>query len=279
VQPQVFDLLEFLVRNRDRVVTKDDLIASIWGGRIVSESTLSTRINAARVAVGDSGEEQRLIRTLPRKGIRFVGVVHGADPATIPKTDSAVPPKAESILPDRPIIVLPFTNMSGDSEQDYFADGITEDIITALSKWRSFYVIARNSAFIYKGRNVDVKRIGRDLNVRYVLEGSVRRVGARPRITAQLIDTISAVHVCADRYDRELTDFFAIQDDLSLRIAAVVAPELGRHEQQRAAAEPPASLEAWDCHNRGLYLLYKFTRDDIAAPRTFFERAIALDPI
>jgi TolB-like protein/Tfp pilus assembly protein PilF len=279
IQPQVFDLLEYLIGQRHRVVSKDDLIAGVWGGRIVSESALTTRINHARVAVGDSGEEQRLIRTLPRKGIRFVGVVHGADPAKIPKTVSAVAPKTESAQPDRPsIIVLPFTNMSGDSEQDYFADGITEDIITALSKWRSFYVIARNSAFIYKGRNVDVKQIGRELNVRYVLEGSVRRAGARLRITAQLIDTVSAIHVWADRYDRELTDVFAIQDDLSLRIAAVVEPELGRHEQQRAAAMPPASLEAWDCHNRGLYLLYKFTRDDIAAARPFFERAIALDP-
>ena len=160
VEPQVFDLLIYLVQNQHRVVSKDDLIASVWGGRIVSDSTLTSRINAARKAVGDSGEDQKLIRTVPRKGLRFVGAVriqpNGADPA------HAIGPQPNGIneqsrpalpLPDRPAIaVLPFINMSGDVEQEYFSDGISEDIITALSKLRWFFVIARNSSFIYKGK-------------------------------------------------------------------------------------------------------------------------------
>jgi adenylate cyclase len=182
-------------------------------------------------------------------------------------------------MPSKPsIAVLPFQNMGGDPEQEYFADGITEDIITALSKWRSFLVIARNTTFTYKGRPVDVKQIGRELGARYVLEGSVRRAGARLRVTAQLIESDGAAHVWAERYDRELADVFAIQDDLSTRLAAIIETELGRHEQKRSPARPPNSLEAWDCLNRGLYLIYKFNRRDNEEAKVFLERAIALDP-
>src|SRR5215475_3452888 len=161
VEPQVFDLLLYLVQNRDRVVSKDDLIGGVWGGRIVSDSTLTSRINAARKAIGDSGADQSLIRTIPRKGLRFVGAV-----STQPSRASTEQPAAASPeqlgpsqsglgLPDRPAIaVLPFTNLSGDREQEYFSDGISEDIITALSKLRWFFVIARNSSFVYKGRSV-----------------------------------------------------------------------------------------------------------------------------
>jgi DNA-binding winged helix-turn-helix (wHTH) protein len=146
VEPQVFDLLVLLIQNRDRVLSKDDLIASVWGGRVVSDSTLTSRINAARKAIGDSGAGQTLIRTVARKGIRFVGTLRDERPA--PVTTPIFP------LPDRPAIaVLPFTNMSGEPEQEYFSDGISEDIITALSKLRWFFVIARNSSFIYKGKS------------------------------------------------------------------------------------------------------------------------------
>src|SRR5258708_4764603 len=200
VEPQVFDLLTFLVQNRERVVSKDDLIASVWGGRIVSDSTLTSRINAARRAVGDSGAEQRLIRTMARKGIRFVGAVHtspkggepalGADPAPdeFREASRLVLP---SFLPptDRPAIaVLPFVNMSGEPEQDYFSDGISEDIITALSKLRWFLVIARNSSFSYKAKSVPMRQIAEELGVGYLVEGSVRKSGNYVRITAQLID-------------------------------------------------------------------------------------------
>lgn len=187
VEPQVFDLVVHLMKNRDRVVTKKELIAKIWHGRSVSESTLTSRINAARKAIGDSGASQVLIRTIARKGFRFVGAVQmrpaSAPQAAVTAGQDNEPPNGLP-LPDRPAIaVLPFTNMSGDREQDYFSDGISEDIITALSKLRWFFVIARNSSFVYKGRNVHINRIARELGVRYVVEGSVRRSGDQVRIS------------------------------------------------------------------------------------------------
>ena len=171
VEPQVFDLLIYLVQNRDRVVSKDDLIASVWGGRIVSDSTLTSRINAARKAVGDSGGSQKVIRTIARKGLRFVGDVQvrfdgddAADSHAQPKADVPDPAPTVLPLPDRPAIaVLPFVNMSGEPEQEYFSDGISEDIITALSKLRWFFVIARNSSFTYKGKAVLLKQIAEEL--------------------------------------------------------------------------------------------------------------------
>jgi adenylate cyclase len=183
-------------------------------------------------------------------------------------------------LPDKPsIAVLPFQNMSGDPEQEYFADGITEDIITALSRWRSFRVISRTSAFTYKGRAVDVRRVGTELGVRYVLEGSVRKAGNRVRVTAQLISADDGTHIWAERYDRELVDLFAVQDEITQRIASVIEPELGRHAQASAAAtKPTTTVAAWDCLHRGLFLLFKLTKADIAASRAFFERAIEIDP-
>ena len=169
--PQVFDLLQYVIRNRDRVVSKDDLIGAVWQGRIVSDSALVTRINAVRSAIGDSGEQQRLIKTLPRKGIRFVGLVSENEPIAT----SAIAPTAARgslALPDRPsVAVLSFAHMGSDPEQQYFADGVAEEIITALSRCTSLFVIARNSSFSYKGEDIDVRRIGQELGVRYVLEG------------------------------------------------------------------------------------------------------------
>jgi TolB-like protein len=212
VEPQVFDVLEFLIRNRDRMVSREDLLAAVWNGRIVSESTLASRINAARTALGDNGEDQRFIRTVLRRGIRFVGNVREEQkPAGATAGVAAERPRSVLPLPDRPsIAVLPFSNMSGDPEQDYFADGISEDIITGLSKLRWFFVIARNSSFTYKSRAIDIRQVGQELGVRYVLEGSVRKSGNRVRITAQLIDAATGNHLWADRYDGDLTDVFAL---------------------------------------------------------------------
>src|ERR1700761_6466612 len=177
--PQVFDLLAYLIENRARVVSKDDLFDHVWQGRIVSESTLTSHINAARKAVGDSGQDQRLIRTIMRKGFRFV-----ADVTEIASTDETAPveqaasPRPVQMLSvsDKPsIAVLRFENLSGDPEQDYFADGVVEDIITALSRLRWLFVIARNSSFMFRGKTIDIRQIGRELGVRYVVEGSVRR--------------------------------------------------------------------------------------------------------
>ena len=211
VEPQVFDLLTYLVKNRDRVVTKDDLFGAIWGGRIVADSTLASRINAVRKAVGDSGEEQKLIRTIARRGVRFVGDVE-LGPADAERARKSTTPNGKEysprvVLPQserRGIAVLPFVNMSGEADQDYFSDGISEDIITALSKLRWFFVIARNSSFTYKGKSVLIRQIGEELGVGYVVEGSVRKDAGRVRITAQLNDVTTGSHLWAERYDREL---------------------------------------------------------------------------
>src|SRR5262249_36982882 len=198
VTPQVFDVLDYLIRNRERVVSKGDLITAIWEGRIISDAALTTRVKAVRSAIGDSGEGQRLIKTLPRKGFRFVGRVREEQgPGTTLDARTPVEPLRPVLaLPDNPsIAVLAFTNMSGDPEQEYFADGMVEDIITGLSRIRWLFVIARNSSFTYKGKAVDVRQVGRELGVRYVLEGSVRKSANRIRIAGQLIDTSSGVHL------------------------------------------------------------------------------------
>jgi len=286
VEPQVFDLLVYLVENRDRVVSKDDLVASIWGGRIVSDSTLTSRINAARKAVGDSGDEQKLIRTIARRGLRFVGSVqtqsHGAESAA-----AGAPPAGEMqeswrpALPplDRPAIaVLPFTNMSGDPEQEYFSDGISEDIITALSKLRWFFVIARNSSFIYKGKAVHMKQIAEELGVGYVLEGSVRKSGDRVRITAQLNDVATGSHVWAEHYDRGLADVFAVQDEITEAIVAAIEPQLYAAENFRSRRRPPDSMDAWDLVMRALSHYWRVTRQDNLVAQALLEKAIAIDP-
>jgi adenylate cyclase len=182
-------------------------------------------------------------------------------------------------LPDKPsIAVLPFTNMSGDPEQGYFADGIAEDIITALSRYPSLFVIARNSSFAYRGRMVDVKQVGRELGVRYVLEGSVRRVDNRIRVTAQLVDAESSNHVLAERYDRQLADIFAVQDEITEAVTIAITPAIADAEQQRAMRKPPASLDAWAAYQRGLWHLSKVTAADNALAQKFFQQAVDLDP-
>ncbi|MFL6810305.1 MAG: winged helix-turn-helix domain-containing tetratricopeptide repeat protein [Bradyrhizobium canariense] len=280
VEPQVFDLVVHLMENRDRVVSKDELIDKIWHGRSVSESTLTSRINAARKAVGDSGASQALIRTISRKGFRFVGDVETKRGATAPESDfGAKLLQAPLPLPDRPAIaVLPFTNMSGDREQDYFSDGISEDIITALSKLRWFFVIARNSSFVYKGRAVHMNEVARELGVRYVLEGSVRRSGDRVRISAQLNDVSTGSHLWAERYDRELADIFAVQDEITEAIVAAIEPQLYTAESFRAQQKPPGSLDAWDLVMRALSHYWRITREDNAAAQGLLEKAVALDP-
>ncbi len=182
-------------------------------------------------------------------------------------------------LPDKPsIAVLPFQNMSGDPEQEYFADGMVEDIITALSRFRSLFVIARNSSFTYKGKAVDVKQAGRELGVRYVLEGSVRKGGNRMRITAQLIDAASGAHVWAERYDRDPNDIFAVQDEITTSVAGVIEPALAEAEQQRALRKPPERLDAWEAYQRGFWHFNRYSAEDNQTALTFFRQAIALDP-
>jgi TolB-like protein len=279
VEPQVFDLLEYLIRNRERVVSKDDLFASIWDGRIVSESALSTRINAARCAIGDSGEEQRLIKTLPRKGMRFVGAVREEqEQLDLTKATLSAPAGPALALPDRPsIAVLPFTNMSGDPEQDYFADGMAEEVITALSRCKWLFVIARNSSFTYRGKSVDVRQIGRDLGVRYVLEGSVRRGGNQLRFAGQLIDTTSGAYIWADRFDGDRSDVFELQDRFAQSIVAAIEPSLQLAEIGRLRSKTPANLDAYDLMLRAQQLEYEFTEGSLAAALVCLTEALAID--
>ena len=286
VEPQVFDLLVYLVQNRDRVVSKDDLIASVWGGRIVSQSTLTSRINAARKAIGDSGDDQKLIRTIARRGLRFVGVVraqaNGDEPA--PATGSLLDEIREQSrpglpLPDRPAIaVLPFINMSGYPEQEYFSDGISEDITTALSKLRWFFVIARNSSFTYKGKAVHMKQVAEELGVGYVVEGSVRKSGDRVRITVQLNDAATGSHIWGERYDRDLADVFAVQDEITEAIVAAIEPQLYAAENFHARRKTPDSMDAWDLVMRALSHYWRVTRQDNVVAQALLEKAIAIDP-
>jgi TolB-like protein/Tfp pilus assembly protein PilF len=282
VQPQVFDLLVHLMRNRDRVVSKQDLVALIWGGRIVSDSTLTSRINAARTAVGDNGKDQKLLRTIARKGFRFVGSVKEQPGGVQPRAAPAgldEPSRRPLPMPDRPAIaVLAFDNMSGDGDQEYFSDGISEDIITALSKVRWFFVIARNSSFVYKGKPVHLRQVAEELGVRYVVEGSVRKGGDRVRITAQLNDVATGSHVWAEHYDRDLTDVFAVQDEITDAIVAAIEPQIYAAENYRARRKPPSSLDAWDLVMRALSHYWRVTRQDHLIAQELLQRAIAIDP-
>ena len=273
IEPKVFDLLVHLIANRERVVSKDDLIAAVWDARIVSESALTTAINSARVVLGDSGEEQRLIKTLPRKGFRFVGAVSEAPMAT-GGTPAALP-----VLSDKPsLAVLPFTNIGSDPEQDYFADGIVEEMITALSRMRSLYVIARNSSFTFKGRSVDVKEVGRTLGVRYVLEGSVRKAGQRLRITAQLVDAATGTNLWADRFEGTLDDVFDLQDQVTTSVVGAISPRLEMAEIARAKRKAVESLDAYDIYLRGMAAYNQRTREANDAALRDFYRAIELSP-
>jgi TolB-like protein len=288
VGPQVFDLLLHLVRNRDHVVSKDDLLQAVWSGRIVSESTITSHINAVRKAIGDSGEEQRLVRTIARKGFRFVGEVEVTEIAEIAEETrpgasgidhSASGEPSALVLPDKPsITVLPFHNLSGDPDQEYFADGVVEDIIVALSRMRWLFVIARNSSFTYKGRAADVQQVGRELGVRYVLEGSVRRTGNKVRMTGQLIEAASGTNLWADRFEGTLDDIFELQDQMAQSVVGAIAPQLERAEIERAKRKPTESLDAYDYYLRGTAKLHSGSRASIDAALPLFYKATELDP-
>jgi TolB-like protein/Flp pilus assembly protein TadD len=278
LEPQVFDLLVYLVRHRGRVVSKDDLIDGVWGGRIVSDSALTTRLNAARKAVNDSGAVQHVIRTMHRKGVRFIGEVsEDSEPAA--RTDPA-PAELAAVAseprtaPRLSIVVLPFANLSNDPDQQYFADGITGDLTTDLSRITDMLVISRNTAFTYRNKPVGTRQIGRELGVHYVLEGEVQRSGQRVRVTAQLIDAETDAHLWAERFDGDAGDLFALQDEITNRIAVALDLEL----VDAAAARPTERPDTRDYILRGRAVRLKPpSRENRAAAVELFERALALD--
>lgn len=276
LEPLVFDLLFYLVANRNRVVGKDEILNAVWSGRIVSESAVATRIAAARRAIGDTGDAQSLIRTIARKGFRFVGQVIDGDGIAPAESDGTPAGPTKLPLPDRPsIAVLAFTNLSSDPEQEYFSDGMGDDIITALSHDRSLFVISRNSSFTYKGRAVDVKKIAGDLGVRYILEGSVRRDQSQLRVNAQLIDAATGSHIWAERYDRAVEGLFAVQDEIADAVVSAILPAVANAERHRALRKASDRLSAWEAWHLALW---HWSAHDLTRSRDYLKRAIALDP-
>jgi len=242
------------------------------GGICVSARVQEDAAGKVDLAFEDMGEQQ--LKNIARP-VRVYRVRGHAVPTHEPPQALTQPLP----LPDKPsIAVLPFSNMSSDPEQEFFADGIAEDVITALSRYPSLFVIARNSSFTYKGRPVDVKTVGRELGVRYLLEGSLRKSGNRIRVTAQLVEAETGSQVWAERYDRDLADIFAVQDEIAEAVTIAIAPAIADAEQQRAMRKPPGSLDAWTAYQRGLWHLGKATREHHALAEKFFQQAIDLDP-
>src|SRR6478752_9945534 len=305
IEPQVFDLIVHLVRNHDRVVSKDELIDTVWNGRAISEAAFSSRINGARRVLGDNGTDQLFIRTLHRRGFRFVAhvrAIEASDADAIRLVPDA--PAATSEVPERvsistdvshlddvvseavkaeartrsSIAVLPFANISNDPENDYFSYGLTEDIIRLLARNRWLSVISRHSTIGFQGRVVDAREVGTQLGVSYVMSGSVGKSRDTVRITAELTRAADGEQLWSDKYDLQLENIFDIQEEMARQIAATIEPELSKVEQQLAARKAPDSLDAWDCYQRGLWNLWRFTTPGFDSAEHYFKRAIAADP-
>jgi TolB-like protein/Tfp pilus assembly protein PilF len=299
VEPQVFELLLHLVRNRDRVVSKDELIEAIWQGRIISETALSSCISAARRAVGDDGDHQFLIRTLHKRGFRFVGELRGdpaptADRASVPSVAAAcvvanVAPETDISgiaisgspridVPRASIATLPFDNLSGNPQTDYFGYGVSEDITRLLARNRWLTVLSRHSTAACQGPKIDVRMVGQSFGVRYVLPGSVRRSNDMLKVSAELVRSADGVQIWAETYNLPIGDIFDVQEEIARQIAATIEPTISRIEQQLAANKRPENLDAWDCYQRGLWHLWSFTADGFEQAERYFSRAVAIEP-
>jgi adenylate cyclase len=271
VEPQVVELLSLLIKKRDRMVSKEEINEIVWRGRIVSEAALSSRIKMARQVLGDDGRKQAVIRTIHRKGFRFVADVEeeltsqSGEIKSSPGETSAGGEGSErkrSGISKPSVAVLPFSNLSNDADQEYFSDGIGSDIIDRLSKHRWLNVTARNTTFGYKDKTIDMRQLARELEVDYVVEGTVRRAGDRVRVTVALVDPGTGLQVWTDRYDREIDDIFALQDEVTEMIVARLEPEIGLSERNKVIGSRPANLEAWDSYHLGLSHFFKFTGPD-----------------
>jgi adenylate cyclase len=299
LRPKNFELLRYLVENPDRLVTKEELLKAIWPNVVVTDESLMRCVSEVRQAIGDS--KQTIITTVPRCGYRFAAPIvraaapphagpspqgggeEGRGPAGVVPAWSDPASRSQSPLLDRPsVAVLPFANLSGDPQQDYFSDGIADDIITELSRFSELLVIARNSSFQYKGKAIDIRQVGREVGALYVLEGSVKRSGDRIRITAQLIYAADGTHRWAERYDRELHDIFEVQDEVARAIVATLAAHVKRAETERALLKPPAAWEAYEYYLRGaeaFFLHYsRRTKASLYDARRLLEQSLAIDP-
>ncbi len=282
IEPQVFDLLVHLIRHRDRVVSKDELFDTIWQGRIVSEAALSSRINAARKAIGDDGESQKLIRTMHKRGFRFVGEASdlggkGAPGARPARRDT--PPLPLPGPRERPsIVVLPFASPGAEPDAEYFSYGLTEDVIRMLARFRWLDVLSRHSGVPFKGREADPREIGAALGVRYIAQGSIWRRGARARVTADLVCAETARQLWSETHDFSLDDLLSVQQSMAEQIAATIEPELARLEREAAIRRPPRHFDAWDSYQRGLWHLWGFTVPGMEEAEAMFRQAIEVDP-
>jgi TolB-like protein len=281
LRPKSFDVLVYLVQHPGRLVPKTELIDNVWQNLNVTPNSLVQCIKEIRQALQD--DAQAMVETVSKRGYLFalpVIAVDGGDSDSSANAATAATGENRALpLPDRPsIAVLPFDNMSGDPDQEHFADGISEDLITGLSRIRWLFVIARNSTFVYKGRAVDIRQVASKLGVRYVLEGSVRRAGQRLRISAQLIDAVTGGHHWAEQYDRELGDIFAIQDEITRNVVAAIEPRLLAAEGVRAFSRSPGDLGAWELVARAQTHVWRLTRSDNGAAIEALHRAVDAYP-
>lgn len=270
---RALDILCELVAAEGRLVTKDELMARVWPGTVVEENAIQVHVSVLRKLLDEGNDGPSLLTTVAGRGYRFARPLQKAPEARggAESLDAALSGKPS-------IAVLPFANLSGDAEQEYFADGITEDIITDLSHSRWFLVIARNSSFAFKGQALDARRISSALGVRYLLEGSVRRSGERVRINARLVDAAEDSQLWAQRYEAKLSDLFAVQDEITQSVAGAIEPELLKTEGLRAARRRSEQLTAWDLVRQGTWQFHQVTRATHFLARELFRKAVALDP-
>jgi TolB-like protein/Flp pilus assembly protein TadD len=283
LEPKVMQVLAYLAQRSGQTVTRDELARVVWAGTVVGDDAVTNAIIKLRKAFDDDSRSSKVIETIPKRGYRLLAKVErlrGGEnraPEETPVIDTTANGTQPQAAPPT-IAVLPFRNLSDDSEQEYFSDGITEDITTALSNTGWFFVTARHSAFAYKGTAIDVRQVGKELGVQYVLEGSVRKGGDKIRVTAQLIETATGKHIWANRYDGMLRDIFDLQDQITETIVATLEPEFHRAEAERVAQKRPDSMEAYDYLLRGVAYMNKLTPEDTKMALQYFYKAIEKDP-
>ncbi len=277
VEPQVFDLIALLAHNPKHVLDRDEIIEAVWNGRIVSDSAIANRINAARAALGDNGRKQRYIKTIRGRGFRFEARPEQGPPSQAITTDDSNNfgfPAGDQKLS---IAVLPFNSSSQKDEHDPIADGMTEDIITELSRIRNLFVIARNSSFAYRNQSSDMARIARELSVNYLLKGGIRHGNGRIRVTAQLVDGFTGDHVWAERYDRVFDDVFDLQDEITERVVSAIEPNIIAAETARVSRQHPNNLDAWEHVAAALPKIWSWKEDAYRSAEAHLNRAIEID--
>ena len=274
LKSKALDILCVLASSQGKVVTKDELMAKVWPGLVVEESNIQVHVSALRKALSEESGAPILLFTAPGRGYRLAGMQ--PLPSDIPEQVGSM---GARVLADHPsIAVLPFQNLSSDPEQEYFADGMVEDIVAGLSRIKWLFVIGRNSSFVYKGKAVDVRQVGHDLGVRYVLQGSVRKSGDRIRITAQLIEAQTGMQIWTERFDRLLGDIFAVQDEIAISVIGAIEPGLRKIEVERVKRKRPDSLDAYDLVLRALPFIYKLMPEGSAPAIPLLQKALELEP-